>query len=185
MKPELFALLCTVATVFLGIIICLAIDRLCAPKVAPPGAAESNGAVTARELFERRLLNSQVELVEEYYGRPFPAALRDLYRNSELLRKRDLVYRPAGMDDPEGWTVSSFLPADLAALQDAWFRIGAERFPFAEDEYGNSFCVHMDTDADPRAVYYVDEDGEEIEEAAASVEAFLEGLQPDGTEISA
>jgi hypothetical protein len=178
MPPPLIAVIYLAALVFLGIALAVVIDRSTRPQTCCPSAGTTRDP--GHELLDRRLTHPQIAEVEEYYGRPFPAALRSLYENTELLLKKALEFRPPALHDADEWIVSRFLPADLASLQEIWFQIGSDHFPFAEDDFGNYFCVRMTTDADPRAVFYVDHHGTEVQEVAPTVEAFIEGLKPEG-----
>lgn len=78
--------------------------------------------------------------LEVHFGSPLPADLLWLYQDSNIVTKRNVVL--IGEIDPgQEYEIDHFVPADLKSLQELWFEIGGDRFPFAIDGFGNYRCA--------------------------------------------
>ncbi|HUS39387.1 MAG TPA: SMI1/KNR4 family protein, partial [Pirellulales bacterium] len=138
------------------------------PSLTPEQHAEND------RRFQQRLFQPQWPELERHFGSPMPASLRDLYSNRDLLARSSFyVVPPGSTSEDKHHFIARFEPADMQALNDVWFPIGDNRFPFASDDCGNYFYVELNPGSKDMPVFFVDHDGGDVSRVAESFADFL------------
>src|SRR5690606_38729255 len=99
------------------------------------------------------------EAVENYFGHPLPATLKELYADKQLIRSEDILI---GVPDPhDGGNecyVAFFEPAKLENAE-ATGAVCDGMFAFASNGAGDLYMIDP-KEADPAVIYYLHESGE-------------------------
>jgi len=122
--------------------------------------------------YNQRLRNPKWAELEEHFGRAIPEAIKNLYSESELLNRRDILFR--GENGTE-WRVAEFLPADVKTLDHLWPDVKeSKNFVFARDSFGDCYYVPLpESPSDGCVVMYYHHDGNDVELVSRSLETFL------------
>lgn len=123
----------------------------------PPATAE-------RIAYEARILKPDWPFYERHLGRPAPAALRELYRDRELILSGGFQY-------DEAHYISTFEPLDAAALLETRDFVGFDILPFANSD-GDMIYLRPGP-SEPGTVFITYHDGGDTEELASDLSTFL------------
>jgi len=141
--------------------------------------SSSNGAgdrQNDRQLHERLEHPNFAEL-ESQFASTIPDELRWLYRETDLLTKRNVRIN-SELEAGHEYEIDHFLPADMKAIEEVWFDIGEKRFPFAIDGFGNYFFIEVGGGQEkPTTVFYIDHDGGGVWPIAHSLKGWLSPIQ--------
>ena len=163
----------TILAVFLAFALSTAIAIGVVRLLGGPLPSREQAAEHARE-FSKRLLSPQIAELERHYGHKLPVALCALYENTALLQRTDFyVVPPDSHDETDHHYIQRFEPADLQTLNESWFPAVSKRFPFAIDDFGNSYFVVPGDRPTDCPVYYWNHDGGDEYQIADSLATFL------------
>ena len=124
--------------------------------------------------FTERLHNPKFEIVEQHFGHPVPAALRQLHANHQELDQRDFTVTVGA--NAKQWYVGDYTPIDANSVQ---FFPGFERFlDIANDASEGSYFVDP-TQADPE-VFYFDMESYELTPCGCTLSEFLTAPRREG-----
>jgi len=122
-----------------------------------------------------RLLNPRWKELEDYFGRPIPDAIKNLYARTELLQRRDFqVTNESG----KSYEIAEFLPADLETLNRIWSDLKDSKcFPLATDSMDDCYYVPLTGDkSDDCPVMCYHHDGSDHESVSKSLEELITGI---------
>jgi hypothetical protein len=112
--------------------------------------------------YRERLLNPDIEAVEQYFGHALPEAIYHLYRNKEELLKKD--YLTASKIQASGYLmyhIAFYEPCDKQTVLMTW--PGLEKyFRFADDGCGNCYLIDPVL-KNPPVIFYDHETTEKTE----------------------
>jgi hypothetical protein len=121
--------------------------------------------------YRERLLNPRWDELQERFGQTLPEPLKNLYRQTALVTRQDVVFRErAGKE----WHVAEFYPAD-EETDPIWPDMKKSNiFPFAVDSFGDCYYVDLASKESNRCpVMYYHHDGNDVELVSESLEEFL------------
>ena len=118
-----------------------------------------------------RLQRPQFDDIEAHFRSKVPVDLIWLYRESNLVEKRN-VHLHSELEPEHEYEIDHFLPADVKNVLEVWFPIGQGRFPFAIDKFGNYFFIEMKPEM-KTTVFYADHDGGSVWPVAHSLRSWL------------
>jgi hypothetical protein len=124
----------------------------------PPATAE-------RIAYEARIIKPDWPFYERHLGRPVPVALRELYRDRELILSGGFQY-------DEAHYISTFEPLDAAALLETSDFVGFDILPFANSD-GDMIYLRPGP-GEPGTVFITYHDGGDTGELAPDVSTFLQ-----------
>jgi hypothetical protein len=128
--------------------------------------------------YQQRLLQPQWSELQAYFGFDVRPAIEPLYADHELLHRTLFYFVPSEPEYPdEDHFIARFEPADAQTMKDVWFTIGANRFPFASDDFGNYYCVEVSPDGRDWPVFYADHDGQDGGDVSSVTASFAEFLR--------
>jgi len=128
-----------------------------------------------RQLHDR-LEHPKFDELEQQFVSTMPGELRWLYRQGHLVAKRNIRIMSELQAEHE-YEIDHFLPADARTLKELWFDIGARRFPFAVDGFGNYFFIELhDRQGQPTTVFYIDHDGGDVRPIAQSLKSWFSSV---------
>jgi hypothetical protein len=150
------ALLAVVIIVLLGGLVCLLGEWITAGIVAL--YYRWRPSKEGPEEYAARLRSPRFDVLEVRFGGPVPDSLKRLYRNQELLAQVDFrLIDPIDAHTDPGHSIAWFLPADRKARDEVLWELGESLFPFAQDGFGNYYCVRIQGDPQgPCSVYFWD-----------------------------
>ena len=122
--------------------------------------------------YRERLLNPRWDELEEHFGQTIPEPLKNLYEQTTLLTRQDVVFRESASKE---WHVAEFYPADKETLDGIWPDLQKSKiFPFAFDSFGDCYYVELAGKESNRCpVMYYHHDGSDVERVSKSLEEFL------------
>lgn len=122
--------------------------------------------------YRERLLNPHWDELQEHFGQTLPGALMNLYGQTALITRRDVVFRE-GLG--KEWHVAEFYPADKETIDQLWPDLKKSKiFPFAFDSFGDCYYVDLASNESNRCpVMYYHHDGSDVELVSESLEEFL------------
>lgn len=145
---SLAATILTIALIVLGTIAMLLLERRKKARWAEASCRHDEG-----------LDHPDFEALEDYFGHPLPAVLKELYADKQLIRRDDILIRvPDPLDGGNECYVAFFEPANLenAGTTDS---ICKGMFAFASNGAGDLYLIDP-READPEVIYYLHESGE-------------------------
>jgi hypothetical protein len=129
----------------LAVLVCWLADcRRYEPEPSGPELA------LARADHLQRLRSPKFEELARAYQTAVPRALRELYERPELVLQERICLVDVQQPGSDSF-VARFLPADARTVFEAWFGEWEDRFPFAEDDFGNYYSIPMTTERRPAA----------------------------------
>lgn len=159
MWPAFVILLGIVAVIAIAVITCWLWDRV----TLGPNKPES------QEEYNRRLLNPDFAALERHFGCTIPQAIRDLYADSELILKKDLLIRSGN----EEFEIDYFTPADVEGAE-SWWPAEQRKFILADTGFGDPYYVELSlTQPNPLPVYVLYHDGGDTFKVTDSLEEFV------------
>lgn len=140
------------------------------PVVESPKSPKPPAPPPGPELdYETRLHNPQFDLIEQHFGHPVPAALRQMYADPAILSREPFSVSIPSVDKPKHWFVESFTPIDPNTLE---FFEGFEQYiGFASDGSEGIYVIDP-TQPDPE-VYYFDMEGYTLDPCDSTLSQFL------------
>ena len=168
MWPAIAILLLILSIIVLALGVCWLWDRLTLGPQKPWSQGD-------QQTYDRRLLNPDFAEVERHFGCRIPAAIRELYTDSELILKKDFLIRPTrAVEGGEEFDIAHFVPADAEQVDSFW-PAQEKKFAIADTGFGDPYYVELSLlQPDPLPVYVLYHDGGETLKVCDSLEAFIE-----------
>ncbi len=122
--------------------------------------------------YRERLLNPRWNELQEHFGQTLPEPLKNLYGQTALITRRDVVFRESAGKE---WHVAEFYPADKDTIDQIWPDLKKSKiFPLAFDSFGDCFYIDLASKESNRCpVMYYHHDGSDVELVSESLEEFL------------
>jgi hypothetical protein len=174
MSEILLACLAIAVLVAGVIVLAVLVCRLADWGLLPPSPTTEETAQAQAEHLQR-LRNPKFDELAKLYAAPIPRTLKELYECTDLLTREnfELVDTRRNARDGDSF-VRTFLPADGRTVSEAWFEEWNDRFPFADDGFGNYYWIPIKSDSgDDPPVWFTDHDGGETWQVADTLSSFL------------